>query len=73
MVTTILQKKFFDKCYMSLVKMKYFNVLIDNKPFLDQPVKRKQEANEKLVEMSKNDDCITRSLLNYHSLSLKLL
>ena len=28
---------------MTLVEIKDFNVLIDNKPFLDQPVKSKQE------------------------------
>ena len=31
---------FFDKYYMSLMEIKDFNVLIDNKPFFDQPVKR---------------------------------
>ena len=33
----------FDKYYMPLVKIKDFNVLIDNKPFFDQPVEKKQE------------------------------
>ena len=41
----------FDKYYMLLVEMKYFNTLIDNKPFFDQPVKNKQEANEKRIGM----------------------
>ena len=41
---------------MPLVEIKYFNALIDNKPFFDQPVKNKQEAYEKLIEMSRNDD-----------------
>ena len=31
----------FDKYYMPLVEIKDFNTLIDNKPFLDQPVKSK--------------------------------
>ena len=44
--------------------MKDFKALIDNKPFFDQPVK-KQEAYEKLVEMSKNNDYTTGNLLNY--------
>ena len=43
----------FDKYYMPLVEIKDFNALIDNKPFFDQPVKNKQEAYEKLIEMSK--------------------
>ena len=36
---------YFDKYYMSLVEIKCFNILIDNKPFFDQPVK----ANIKLI------------------------
>ena len=43
-------KDYFHKYYMLFVKTKYFNVLIQNKPFFDQPVKNKQEAYEKLVE-----------------------
>ena len=42
-----------------------FNVLIDNKPFFNQPVKNKQDAYGKLAEMSRNDDYITGSLLGY--------
>ena len=38
---------------MSLVEMKDFNTLIDNKPFFDQPVKNKQEAYEKVMETYK--------------------
>ena len=35
---------------MPLVEIKYFNALIDNKPFFDKPVKTKQEACEKLLK-----------------------
>ena len=31
----------FDKYYMSLVEIKVFNLLINNKPCFDQPVKNK--------------------------------
>ena len=41
----------FDQYYMLLVEIKDFNTLIDNKPFLDQPVKHKQETYEKIIEM----------------------
>ena len=54
----------FDKYYTPLV-IKDFNELIDNKPFFDQPVKNKQEANEKLMEMSRNDDYTTGNVLDY--------
>ena len=49
----------FDKYYMSLVQIKDFNALIDNKPLFHQPVKNKPDAYEKLIEMTKNDDYIT--------------
>ena len=35
-------------------KIKDFNVLIENKPFFNQPVKKKQAANEKLAKMPRN-------------------
>ena len=55
----------FFKYYMPLVEIKDFNVLTDNKPFFDQPVKNKQEAYEKLIEMSRNDDNTTENLLGF--------
>ena len=55
----------FAKYYMPLVEIKDFNALIDNKPFFDQPVKNKQEAYEKLIGMSKNDDYTAENLLDY--------
>ena len=50
---------------MSLVEIKDINALNDNKPFLDQPVKNKLEAYEKLVKMSRNNDYTTGILLDY--------
>ena len=41
---------------MSLVEIKYFDPLIGNKPFFDQPVKNKQKKYEKIIEMSRNVD-----------------
>ena len=51
--------------YMSLVEIKDFNVLIDNKPLFDQPVKSKPNVCGKLIEISRNDDCATGNLLDY--------
>ena len=56
---------YFDKYYMRLVEIKDFNALIDNKPFFDRPVKNKQEAYEKLIEISKNDDYAIGNLLDF--------
>ena len=55
----------FDKYYVPLVEIKDFNALIDKKPFFDQPVNNKQEASEKLIEMSKNDNYKTGNLLRF--------
>ena len=49
---------------MPLVEIKYFNAFYFN-PFFDQPVESKQEACEKLIEMSRNDDYRTGNLLDY--------
>ena len=59
---------------MLLVETIDFNALIDNKPFSDQPIKKKQ-VNEKNVEMSRNDDCMTGNLLDflYHQNYYKLI
>ena len=55
----------FDKYCMPLVEIQNFNVLVDNKPFFDQPVKNKQEGYQTFVEMSRNNDYTTRNLLDY--------
>ena len=49
---------------MLSVEIKDFNTLMDNKSLFDQPVKDKQEAYEKLLKMSQNDDYTTGNLLH---------
>ena len=55
----------FDHYYMPLVEIKYFNALIDNKPFFDQPEKNKQEAYEKHDEMLRGNDYTTANSFDY--------
>ena len=55
-------RDYFDKYYISLIETTDFDALIDNKPFFDQPVKNKQEASEKLIERSGNNDYTTGNL-----------
>ena len=43
--------------------MYYGNVLIDGKIFFDVPVKNKEKAYEKIIEISKNNDYATGNLL----------
>ena len=59
----LLMRKYY---YMQLLEIKKdFNVLIDNKLFFDQLVKKKQDLHEKLLKMSRKDDYALGSLLNY--------
>ena len=55
----------FSKYYVPKVEIKYFNVLIDGKPFFKISVKNKEEACEQIIEMSKNNDYTTGNLLDY--------
>ena len=43
-------KNYFHKYYMTLVEIKEFNALVNNKLFFDDPVKNNEEALEKLVK-----------------------
>ena len=54
-------KRYYFKYQMPLIEIKDFNTLIDNKPF----VNNKQEAYEKLIEMSINDDHTAENLLDF--------
>ena len=47
------------------VRIKDFNVLTDGKGFVDLPVKNEEEAYEKIVEMSRNNDYTTGNLLDF--------
>ena len=51
--------------YVPKVNISDFNVLIDGKRFFDLPVKNEEEAYEKIIEMSNNNDYTTGSLLDF--------
>ena len=55
----------FSDYYVSNVEIKDFNVLIDEKHFFDLPVKNEEEAYEKIIEMSNNNDYTTGNLLDF--------
>ena len=59
----------FSKYYTPSVEIKDFNVLIDGKSFFDSPIKNKEEAYEKIIEMSRNNGYTTSNLSNYEYLS----
>ena len=51
--------------YVPKVKINDFNVSIDRKSFFDLPVKNEEEAYEKIIEMSNNNDYTTGNLLDF--------
>ena len=59
----------FSKYYTPKVEVKDFDVLIDRKGFFDALVKNKEEAYEKITEISKNNDYTTGNLLDYEYFS----
>ena len=59
----------FSKYYTPKVEIKDFNVLIDGNSFSDVPVKDKEEADEKVTSISKNNDYTTGNLLDYEYFS----
>ena len=42
-----------------------FNVIIDKLAFFDLPIKTEEEAYEKIIDISKNDEYTTGNLLDY--------
>ena len=63
----------FSKYYTPKVKIKDFIVLFDRKSFFDVPVKNKEEAHEKVIEISKNNDYTTGNLLDYQYFKLIII
>ena len=55
----------FSNYYVSKVRVNDFNVLIDEKSFFDLSVKNEEEAYEKILEMSNNNDYTTGNLLDF--------
>ena len=49
----------FSDYYLPNVEVKDFSVLIDGKSFFDLPVKNEEEAYEKIIDMSNNNDHTT--------------
>ena len=45
--------------------VKDFNVIIDKLAFFDLPIKTEEEAYEKIIDISRNDEYTTANLLDY--------
>ena len=58
----------FSRYYLPKVQIKNFNVLIDKTAFFDLPVKNEEDAYEKIIETSRNNEYNTGNLLDYEYL-----
>ena len=55
----------FSNYYVPNAEIKDFNVLIDRKGFFDLPVKNEEQASEKIIKISNNNDYTTGNLLDF--------
>ena len=55
----------FSEFYLSKVMVKNFNVIIDKLAFFDLPIKTEEEAYEKIIDISRNNEYTTGNLLDY--------
>ena len=59
------KKNSFSDYYVSNVEIKDFNVLIDGKSFFNLPVKNEEEAYEKIMDLSNNNDYTAGNLMDF--------
>ena len=55
----------FSQFYLPRVMVKDFNVTIDKLAFFDLPIKTEEEAYEKIIDISRNNEYTTGNLLDY--------
>ena len=55
----------FSQFYLPNVMLKDYNVIIDKLEFFDLPIKTEEEAYEKIIDISRNNEYTTGNLLDY--------
>ena len=55
----------YDEFYLLRVMVKDYNVIIDKLAFFDLPIKTEEEAYEKIIDISRNNEFTTGNLLDY--------
>ena len=55
----------FSRFYLPNVMVKNYNVIIDKLAFFDLPIKAEEEAYEKIIDISRNNEYTTSNLLDY--------
>ena len=58
-------RQFFSQFYLPNVMVKGFNVIIDKLAFFDLPIKTEEEAYEKIIDLSRNNEYTIGNLLDY--------
>ena len=56
----------FSRFYLPNVMVKDYNVIIDKLAFFDLPIKTEEEAYEKVIDISRNNEYTTGNLLDYN-------
>ena len=56
----------FSQFYLPNVMVKDYNVIIDKLAFFDLPIKTEEEAYEKIIDISRNNEYTTGNLLDYN-------
>ena len=60
-----IDRQSFSTFYLPRVMIKDYNVIIDKLAFFDLPIKNEEEAYEKIIDISRNNEYITGNLLDY--------
>ena len=55
----------YDEVYLPKFMVRDYNVIIDKLPFFDLPIKTEEEAYEKIIHISRNNEFTTGNLLDY--------
>ena len=55
----------FSRFYLQNVMVKDYNVIIDKLAFFDLPIKTEEEASEKILDISRNNEYTAGNLLDY--------
>ena len=58
-------RQLFSQFYLARVMVKDFNGIIDQVAFFDLPIKTEEEAYEKIIDISRNNEYTTGNLLDY--------
>ena len=58
-------RQLFSQFYLPNIMVKGYNVIIDKLAFFDLPIKTEEEAYEKIIDISRNNEYTTGNLLDY--------